>query len=337
MSRNFISFLGFISLFLLVLLTSNVEGAEAHIHSRDYCLEDKAQTTLKTYGLNIEEEKLEVQLFINEMGQTMIPAQEVPRVFPGSIRWVEQRIIEFVYTPENGQASPNNLTITLARPPIISNEDIYIPLRNLVQSLGYVITYYPENEEFYLYGPSNQAVKAGEINKIESLLLPNNLPTWGELGNFISDSNSISSFYTTLLDNSPARTNNVILAANAVNNMVISPGEIFSFNKVVGQRTLSAGYQKAPIFVGKKVVAGLGGGICQVSSTLYNTALKADLSVVERHPHSLRVAYVPPNQDASVAWGLLDFKFKNTYGQPIKLAAKVIDKYLVTSIFTVPE
>ncbi len=337
MSRNFIGFLGFISLLLLVLLTGNIGAAEAHIHSKNYSLEDEALTTLKAYGLNIDGQKLEVNLFINQLGQTMISAQEIARIFPGSISWVDQKVVEFIFTPENGQANPNNFTISLARPPIISSEDIYIPLRYLVQGLGYSITYYPEIEEFYLYEPDNQAVSAEEINKIESLLLPDNLPTWGELGDFISDSNLISSFYTTLLDNSPARTNNVALAANAVNNMVIDQGETFSFNKIVGQRTLNAGYQKAPIFVGKKVIDGLGGGICQVSSTLYNTALKANLPIIERHPHSLRVAYVPSDQDASVAWGLLDFKFKNTYEHPIRLAAKVIDKYLVTSISTVQE
>lgn len=93
--------------------------------------------------------------------------------------------------------------------------------------------------------------------------------------------------------------------------MVLKPGEEFSFNQTVGPRTVEKGYQMAMIIEGDQFVPGLGGGVCQVSSTLYNAVRKANLRVIERAHHSLSVTYVPPGQDATVAYPVLDFKFKN--------------------------
>lgn len=107
------------------------------------------------------------------------------------------------------------------------------------------------------------------------------------------------------------RTENVRLAAKALDGVVLTPGEEFSFNQKVGERTASAGYKEALIIVDDQFVPGLGGGICQVSSTLYNAALLAKLNITERHPHSLEITYVPEGQDATVAYPYLDLKFKN--------------------------
>lgn len=118
-----------------------------------------------------------------------------------------------------------------------------------------------------------------------------------------------SSFYT-IYGSGGGRNTNIELAAAAINNYLLFPGELFSFNKAVGPRTVERGYELAPIIVGGSVVPGLGGGICQVSSTLYNAVLEAGLEVVERYPHSLPVGYVPPGRDATVS-DYLDFKFRN--------------------------
>jgi len=88
--------------------------------------------------------------------------------------------------------------------------------------------------------------------------------------------------------NSPeGRTNNIILACEKINGTILESGEIFSFNKTVGKRTSESGYKYAPIFVGNQVVNGIGGGICQISSTLYNVGLQCGMKIIERHPHSL--------------------------------------------------
>lgn len=126
--------------------------------------------------------------------------------------------------------------------------------------------------------------------------------------------NRLLSEYTTSFDsNLKERSLNIKLAAKAIDGLVLKPGEVFSFNKSVGPRTAEAGYQVAMIIEGDKFVPGLGGGVCQVSSTLYNAVQLAspDLSIVERSRHSLPITYVPPGQDATVAYPDLDFKFKN--------------------------
>ncbi len=117
------------------------------------------------------------------------------------------------------------------------------------------------------------------------------------------------------------RSLNVALAASKINNKVMQPGEVFSYNQTVGNRTASAGFKTAHVYVGNEVVDGIGGGICQVSSTLYNAVIYANLGIVSRTNHSMPVAYTPLGQDATVSWGTIDFKFKNTSNHPIKIEA----------------
>lgn len=117
------------------------------------------------------------------------------------------------------------------------------------------------------------------------------------------------------------RNSNMQLASQAIDYTVIENGDVFSFNKTVGARTEERGYKEATIFVKDQKVPGLGGGICQVSSTLYMAVKSARLSVVERHQHSLPVTYCSEEDEATVAWGYLDFKFKNNSGDPIRIEA----------------
>ena len=130
--------------------------------------------------------------------------------------------------------------------------------------------------------------------------------------------------YSTRYDASNTnRTTNLRLASNKINGTVIMPGEVFSYNKVVGKRTISAGYKNAAIFSEGQVVDGLGGGICQVSSTLYNAALFADMTMTSRTNHMFVPSYVKAGRDATVVWGSIDFKFKNERDYPIKIESSV--------------
>ena len=119
------------------------------------------------------------------------------------------------------------------------------------------------------------------------------------------------------------RTTNLQLAASKINGTVLMPGETFSYNQVVGERTISAGYKEAPIYVEGEVVDGLGGGICQITSTLYNAVLYANLQIVERSNHQFVPSYVTASRDATVVYGSIDFKFKNNRDYPIKLVCSV--------------
>ena len=134
----------------------------------------------------------------------------------------------------------------------------------------------------------------------------------------------VISEYSTKYDASNTnRSQNLALAAEKINGTVLMPGEEFSYNQVVGKRTVEAGYKNAKIYSNGQVVDGLGGGICQISSTLYNAVLLADLEVTERRNHYFKTSYVPAGRDATVVWGSIDFKFVNTRTYPIKIEAKV--------------
>lgn len=128
---------------------------------------------------------------------------------------------------------------------------------------------------------------------------------------------------TTLVGSSSARINNVTHAAASINGLVLNPGEEFSYNKTVGQRTAASGYQAAGAYSGGQVVSEIGGGICQVSSTLYYCALISNLEIVDRSCHYFGVAYLPAGLDATVSWPSPDFKFKNNGEYPIKIEASV--------------
>ncbi|RYG75290.1 hypothetical protein EON80_01115 [bacterium] len=115
------------------------------------------------------------------------------------------------------------------------------------------------------------------------------------------------------------RTTNLKMAAKNIDGTVVGPGKVFSTNAAIGPRNASAGWREAKMFVSGQVVSGTGAGICQAASTLYNAALLADMPIVERHAHSMRVMYVPPSRDAALMWGSKDFKFRNTSGGSLKV------------------
>ncbi|WP_010273198.1 VanW family protein [Paenibacillus senegalensis] len=144
----------------------------------------------------------------------------------------------------------------------------------------------------------------------------------------------IGSYVTYFNSRNKNRAHNIVLAAKAINNAVLFPGESFSFNGTVGMRTAEKGYVRAPIIVRGELSEGIGGGICQVSSTLFNAIDRAGLKIVERYSHSRHVAYVPPGRDATVSWGGPDFVFSNPYNQPILIRTWVNGGMVTVSIFS---
>ena len=120
---------------------------------------------------------------------------------------------------------------------------------------------------------------------------------------------------------SRARVNNINLAVEKLNGVILMPGETFSYNGTVGERTLARGFQEAPAYASGEVVSEVGGGICQVSSTLYCACLYSRMTIVDRLYHYFRVTYLPPGQDATVSWDEPDFKFRNDREYPVKIVA----------------
>lgn len=146
--------------------------------------------------------------------------------------------------------------------------------------------------------------------------------------------------FSTHYVNNPSRTTNLKLAAKKINGTVLLPGETFSYNKVVGERTIAAGYKNAAIYQNGEVVDGLGGGICQISTTLFNAALFANLDIIELHNHQFVPSYVGAGRDATVAYGSKDFKFKNSRKYAIKLECSVsggVAKFKIYGLKEEPE
>jgi len=144
--------------------------------------------------------------------------------------------------------------------------------------------------------------------------------------------------YTTIYDAGNAnRSHNIALAAKTINGTIVMPGETFPYNGILGNTNKEKGYKLGTAYVGGKVVESYGGGICQVSSTLYNSALYANLEIVERYNHSYVVSYVPAGRDATVAYGGKDFKFKNNRTYPIRIDASAKNGVVSISIKGIKE
>lgn len=140
--------------------------------------------------------------------------------------------------------------------------------------------------------------------------------------------------YTSYYDSSNStRTTNISNAVSHLNNLVIPSGSTFSFNQVVGKRTILAGYQEAKVVKGDEFVDGLGGGICQVSSTIFQAVLRANLEIKVRACHSLEISYVPLGGDATVQWNSQDFQFKNDTNSDLKLKVTMKNGALTCGVY----
>lgn len=144
-------------------------------------------------------------------------------------------------------------------------------------------------------------------------------------------------FYTTpLLNRSDSRVNNIGIASDRINYKILQPGDEFSFNKTVGRRTAGKGYEEAPIIIrtpeGPKKKKATGGGVCQVSTTIFNAVEECGLEVTERHLHSKDIGYVPKGEDATVSYGTVDFRFRNNRSFPIMLRLFLLEKSLTVKI-----
>ncbi len=142
----------------------------------------------------------------------------------------------------------------------------------------------------------------------------------------------MAKYSTSFAGSSQGRCTNIALAASKINGYVLNPGQRFSYNAVVGPRTEAAGFKNAHVYVGTKVVDGIGGGICQVSSALYNAVVMADLKTVTRVNHSIPVNYVPMGRDATVSYGSIDYVFENNKSYPVSIKATIDGTMLTIAI-----
>lgn len=146
--------------------------------------------------------------------------------------------------------------------------------------------------------------------------------------------NGVVGQYSTDFKNSGlGRKKNIQLSASSLNGKILHPGQSISYNETTGPRQKQFGYEEAPVIIGGELTPGIGGGVCQTSTTLYNALLLADLTILERHPHSIPPAYINKGQDAAVATGYLDLRFRNDFDYPIYISAWVAGDRVYFSIY----
>ena len=216
-----------------------------------------------------------------------------------------------------------------------------------VEGKADVLTSYdPENDEFLFGGAHNgyeikqEKLKDDIYASLKEKKYDGEIVAEGEITTVSSDSiknsyKELSSFMTHTT-NIAVRNKNVSLAAQAINGSILQPGEEFSYNGTVGQRTKEKGYGEAGAYFNGEVVQEIGGGVCQVSTTLYNAVFRAGLESTERTSHTFSPSYVTPGCDATVSWGGPDYKFINSTDYPLGIRAHYADRKVYVSLYGVP-
>ena len=297
-------------------LNKKIEDISAKLPGRvvqnSYYIEGEKLILVKgKEGLTIKSDELKNQI-INQLesitqrnSMTTIPTETVK---PGEIN-LEKIRNEIYKEPEDAYISQNPTTVH----PDVDGIDFAITIEEAQELLN-------EDKEEYTI-PLKITEPETKIEDLGEEAFPDKLGT-----------------YSTRYDpTNKNRSNNLEISAEKIDGTIILPGETFSYNQTVGERTIAAGYKEAGAYAGGRVVQDVGGGICQTSSTLYNAVLYANLEIVERSNHQFLTSYVDAGRDATVSWGSIDFKFKNTRSYPIKIEAKVKNGVCEMSIYGIKE
>lgn len=210
----------------------------------------------------------------------------------------------------------------------MTNSDDTISVSSSSTGVGIDLTWAADEIKKVLFSERGRTVVLKSIN-LEPAVSRDDLLATGITG--------LLAEYRTSFDSSDeARTHNIRLVSQAIDGVILRPQEVFSFNRTVGPRTKTRGYKDATVIINFEKGIDVGGGICQVSSTLYNAVLLANLAIIERHHHSLPVTYISPGRDATVSYDFLDLRFANTHKTHILVRASVVDEEVVVKIYGSP-
>lgn len=247
---------------------------------------------------------------------------------------------EFLSDVALGKTSNIELTLDYAEPKLLDADEVYNEICVPAQDASY-----SKNEDGGIVVNEHKVgveVKKDDLKKIiavvnegKSATCPAVITTPKKTKEVLEDklfNKTLGSYNSDFSSSGANRAHNVSLAAESINNKILMPNEEFSYNNTIGNPNAERGYKVAGVYENGKVSEGVGGGICQVSSTLYSAVLYADLEIVERHNHSMTVGYVPNGQDATVSYGVIDFRFKNNTDYPVKVKATVSGRKLTVSI-----
>lgn len=255
----------------------------------------------------------------------------------------EKQLIEEIYIvlDENTDDEQRiEIPVVQSTPEEIDIEKIHEEVYKEVKDAYYTkepFTIYPEEDGIDFDIESAKAILSEEKEEYE---IPLNITKPGKTVKEIGTEafpDLLATFSTNYKASNVNRTTNLKLAANKINGTVLLPNEEFSYNKVVGERSEKTGFKMAATYSNGQVVDGIGGGICQISSTLYDAVVMANLDVTERRNHQFVTSYLPAGKDATVVWGSQDFKFVNTRQHPIRIVATVESGVATLQIWGVRE
>ena len=256
----------------------------------------------------------------------------------------EQKLSEYIYTAVTTETDAQEQTIEIpvitSEPDPIDIDKIHSEVYKEVKDAYYTkdpFTIYPEQKGIDFDVESAKALIQEPKEQYEiQLTITKPSKTVKEIGTEAFP-DLLGVCKTNYAASNKNRTTNLILAAGKINGTVLLPGEEFSYNGVVGKRTVEAGYKNAATYSNGQVVDDIGGGICQISSTLYDAAVFANMDITVRRNHQFVTSYLPAGKDATVVWGSQDFKFKNSRKYPVRITATVSGGVATVQIWGVKE
>ena len=256
----------------------------------------------------------------------------------------ESKLAEYIYTAVTTETDAQEQTIEIpvitSEPDPIDIDKIHSEVYKEVKDAYYTkdpFTIYPEQKGIDFDVESAKALIQETKEQYEiQLKITNPSKTVKEIGTEAFP-DLLGVCKTNYVASNKNRTTNLILAAGKINGTVLLPGEEFSYNNVVGKRTVEAGYKNAATYSNGQVVDDIGGGICQISSTLYDAAVFANMDITVRRNHQFVTSYLPAGKDATVVWGSQDFKFKNSRKYPVRITATVSGGVATVQIWGVKE
>ena len=299
--------------------------------------EEVTRQSIQDIGVNLPGIVIESSYFIEEDILTITRGKE-------GIAIDEESLLNKVKDNLNDiNIQENDITIPVVHkiPEEINIDKIHEEVYKEVQDAYYTkdpFTIYPEVDGVDFDVEAAKALIAAEVKDEYQIQLIITKPkvTVSQIGSEAFP-DRLSNFTTRYDASAKDRTTNLVIACQKLNGKVIMPGETFSYNQTLGKRTAAAGYKNAAVYENGQVVDGIGGGICQISSTLYNAVLMANLEIIERRNHQFVTSYLPAGRDATVVYGAIDFKFKNTRQYPIRLSASAKNGIATISIYGIKE
>ncbi len=323
------------------IFQNNYEIIQAMLGKKDIDIkmqinEEVAKKTIEDIGTNLPGIVVESGYYIEDNKLIITKGQSGIKIDTDQLL---ERLKRELDTPKTTE-EPIKIPVTQKEPEPIDIDKIHTEVYKEVKDAYYTkdpFTIYPEVQGVdFDVEAAKKMLEEDKEQYIIDLIITEPKITTNQIGTEAFP-DQLGTFKTTYDGGDTDRTTNLQLACQKINGKVILAGETFSYNQTLGPRSAATGYKNAKVYSAGQVVDGIGGGICQISSTLYNAVLRANLQIVERKNHQFVTSYVEAGMDATVVYGSTDFKFKNTRKYPVKIVASAKNGIATVSLYGIKE